>query len=154
MLPAPPEKYFMTVGSGEGITQLNAFDSALVHAGIGHYNLIKVTSICPPSAVRTLTIDAKPGVIVPTAFASIQSVTPDEIIAAAVAVAVPANPQLPGLIMEYSAHGHKSESEDIVRSMAAQGMEMRGYEIASLESLAIEHRVLRKGCVIAAVLLW
>jgi len=154
MQQGPPGRYFITVGAGEGSTPLNAFDAALIKAGIGHYNLVKVTSICPPGAVRSEVIEALPGSVVPTAFASIQSSMPEELISAAVAAAIAKDERLPGLIMEYSARGHKSEVEEIVRTMAQNGMEMRGYEIARIESMAVEHRVKKKGCVIAAVLLW
>jgi len=154
MQQGPPGKYFITVGAGEGLTLLNAFDAALVSAGIGQFNLAKVTSICPPGAVRSSTIEVLPGSIVHTAFAFFQSSIPGELISAAVSVAVPKDTRLPGLIMEYSGRGHKSEIEDIVRKMAQNGMEMRGYDIAKIESMAVEHRVQKKGCVIAAVLLW
>jgi len=43
------------------------------------------------------------GSLVPTAYASITSDIPGEIIASAVAVALPEKPDYPGLIMEYSA---------------------------------------------------
>ena len=37
-----------TAGHAEGGTTLNAFDNALLAAGIGNINLIKVSSILPP----------------------------------------------------------------------------------------------------------
>ena len=37
-----------TVGHAEGGTPLNAFDNALLAAGIGNINLVKVSSIIPP----------------------------------------------------------------------------------------------------------
>src|SRR5262245_63509415 len=38
----------ITAGHAEGGTSLNAFDNALLAAGIGNINLIKVFSIIPP----------------------------------------------------------------------------------------------------------
>lgn len=149
-----PNKYLFACGSGEGNTPLTAFDSALYAAGIGHYNLVKVTSIIPPSAVRQASIDLPLGTVVPAAFASIHSVTPEETITAAVSVARPVDSSMVGLIMEYSARGHKKEIEEIVRNMAEEGMAMRGSKIKSLDCQSVEHRVRRIGCVIAAVLLW
>jgi arginine decarboxylase len=154
MLAEPPEHFFITAGAAEGITSLNAFDGALQQAGIGQYNLIKVTSIAPPNSVRTDSIDVKAGTVVPTAFASISSSKPGEIISAAVSVAVPKDRSKPGMIMEHSAKASKAEVEETVRKMAVQGMNLRGYEIGSLESAAVDHRVAKTGCVIAAVLLW
>jgi arginine decarboxylase len=154
MLEEPPKRYYITVGASEGLTPLNAFDGALVAAGIGQYNLVKVTSIVPPQAERSDVLTLLTGSIAPAAFATIHSVMPEEMIAAAVSVAIPSNRSLPGLIMEYSDQGHKGEVEEIVRRMAEEGMKLRGYKIASLESLAVEHRVERIGCVIAAVILF
>jgi len=154
MLAEPPEYFFITAGAAEGITQLNAFDGALQQAGIGQYNLIKVTSIAPPNSRRTQVIEVKAGTVVPTAFALIASSKPGDVLAAAVAVALPKDRSFPGLIMEYSAKTSQAEVEETVRKMALQGMELRGFEIGSLESLSVEHRVRKIGCVIAAVLLW
>lgn len=154
MLAEPPERFFITVGAAEGITSLNAFDGALQQAGIGHYNLIKVTSIAPPNSVRSKTIDVKAGTVVPTAFASLDSCEQGEVISAAVAVALPKDRSLPGLIMEHSSKKSRTETEAMVREMAIQGLKLRGYELGSLESAAVEHRVVKTGCVIAAVLLW
>ncbi len=47
MLPIP-KKFSLVAGSAEGTSELNAFDNALLNAGIGNLNLIKVTSILPP----------------------------------------------------------------------------------------------------------
>lgn len=38
----------ITSGVGEGDTSLSAFDSALWHASIANYNLIKLSSVIPP----------------------------------------------------------------------------------------------------------
>ncbi len=49
----PVTKAATTSGSAEGTTPLNAFDNALLAAGIGNINLVKVSSILPrprPSA--------------------------------------------------------------------------------------------------------
>ena len=41
-------KLSVTVGAAEGGSLLNAFDNALLVAGIGNVNLVKVSSIVPP----------------------------------------------------------------------------------------------------------
>ena len=41
---------YITSGTGEGQTILSAFDAALWDAGIANYNLIKLSSIIPPSS--------------------------------------------------------------------------------------------------------
>src|SRR5262249_17098555 len=45
----PVTKAATTSGSAEGTTELNAFDNALLAAGIGNINLVKVSSILPPN---------------------------------------------------------------------------------------------------------
>ena len=46
-----PDILWVTHGEAEGDTKLNAFDNALIAAGIGHWNLVKVTSVAPQAAV-------------------------------------------------------------------------------------------------------
>lgn len=41
-------RLYLVAGKAEGSTPLNAFDNALLDAGIGDVNLIKVSSIVPP----------------------------------------------------------------------------------------------------------
>ena len=40
-----------TSGTADGLTQLAAFDAALIHAGIANLNLIKLSSVIPPNSV-------------------------------------------------------------------------------------------------------
>ena len=44
-------KIIVTSGTGDGPTALAAFDAALLHAGVAHYNLIALSSIIPPGSV-------------------------------------------------------------------------------------------------------
>lgn len=46
-----PKKFTLVAGSAEGPSRLNAFDNALLAAGIGNVNLLRVSSILPPGAV-------------------------------------------------------------------------------------------------------
>jgi len=149
-----PTHYFLVCGASEGYTPLNAFDGALLRAGIGDINLVKVSSIVPPHCQLISPISLPPGSLVPTAYACITSDVPGEIISSGVAVALPKEPHYPGLIMEYSARGSKKEIEETVRHMALEGMKLRGREIKDLKSVAVEHRVQKVGATLAAVVLW
>lgn len=40
----------VSTGIGSGPTQLSAFDSALNHAGVANYNLIRLSSVIPPKS--------------------------------------------------------------------------------------------------------
>jgi len=59
-----PRKYFLASGSGESDTSvLNAFDEALVAAGISQCNLVAVSSILPKGAKEVKPTKVEPGVI-------------------------------------------------------------------------------------------
>ncbi|HCI69580.1 MAG TPA: pyruvoyl-dependent arginine decarboxylase, partial [Balneola sp.] len=45
-----PNVYCLVSGAAEGNTRLNAFDNALLEAGVGDTNLMRMSSICPPGA--------------------------------------------------------------------------------------------------------
>jgi arginine decarboxylase len=149
-----PTKYFLVSGASEGFSTLNAFDGALLRAGIGDTNLVKMSSIVPPRCTLIEPIKIPPGSLVPTAYASLTSDTPGELISSAVAVALPEDPVHAGLIMEYSARGSRIEIEERVRTMALEGMKLRDRKIKDLSSIAIEYQVKKVGATFAAVVLW
>jgi len=133
---------------------LNAFDGALLQAGIGNTNLVKMSSIVPPHCQLISPITLPLGALVPVAYASMTSDEPGQIISAGVALAFPVDEDRNGLIMEYSAKGERREIEEKVRTMATEGMKLRGWEIKDLKSITIEYRVKKIGAVLAAVVLW
>lgn len=45
----------ITTGIGTGPTNLAAFDSALNHAGVANYNIIRLSSVIPPKSIVKLT---------------------------------------------------------------------------------------------------
>lgn len=149
-----PTQYFLVSGASEGYTPLNAFDGALLQAGIGNTNIVKMSSIVPPHCKAIFPIALPPGSIVPAAYACMTSDIPGEIISAAVVVVLPKDRNYPGLIMEYSARGHKKEIEEIARHMALEGMKLRRQEIKDLKTVAIEYKVKKIGAALAAVVLW
>jgi arginine decarboxylase len=149
-----PTTYFLVSGASEGFSTLNAFDGALLRAGIGDTNLVKMSSIVPPRCTLITPIKIPPGSLVPTAYASLTSDTPGELISSAVAVALPEDPVHAGLIMEYSAKGSRKEIEERVRTMALEGMKLRDRKIKDLSSIAIEYQVKKIGATFAAVVLW
>ncbi len=154
MIIKTPTHYFLVSGASEGFTSLNAFDGALLRAGIGDTNIVKMSSIVPPRCQLISPVPLPPGSLVPTAYASITSDVPGQMISSAVAVALPKEPQYAGLIMEYSGRGSKAEIEEMVRQMALEGMKLRKREIKDLKSMAVEHKVQKVGATLAAVVLW
>jgi len=149
-----PTQYFLVSGASDGCTPLNAFDSALLRAGIGNTNIVKMSSIVPPHCQRVSPVALPPGALVPAAYASLTSDVPGELISAGVALALPHDEERNGLIMEYSAKGDRAKIEETVRTMAVEGMRLRGWEIKELKSIAVEYKVKKVGAVLAAIVLW
>ncbi|UCG37922.1 MAG: arginine decarboxylase, pyruvoyl-dependent [bacterium] len=149
-----PDAYFFVQGTSEGYMPLNAFDGALLASGIGNTNLVKMSSIVPPGAVRIEPVPIPYGALVPVAYASINSNIKGQTISAAVAAAFPSDPSMPGLIMEYSATGPSGEIENICRDMAVHGLMMRGLDVGRVESTSVSHQVNSVGAAFAAVVLW
>ncbi|OGG48210.1 MAG: arginine decarboxylase, pyruvoyl-dependent [Candidatus Handelsmanbacteria bacterium RIFCSPLOWO2_12_FULL_64_10] len=142
-----------TVGHAEGETQLNAFDNALVTAGIGHLNLVRVTSIAPPGALvvdEPLSIEA--GTLVPVVLASISSEKVGESICSCIGIGLNANGH--GMIMEHSGAGSASEFEGIVGNMVRAAMARRGLAADRIALRSVAHTVERAGSCVAAVVLW
>lgn len=149
-----PKRFFLVKGKGDSIYSLNAFDLALLDAGVGNLNLVKVSSILPPNAVETPPQKFTPGELISIAYAYATSYVKGEIIAAAVAVAIPQNPELNGLIMEHSGAGTAKEIEEIVIHKAEIGMKLRNYAIKEIKSVSIEHTTLNAGAVFAGVVIY
>ncbi len=149
---ATPDIYSLVTGNGEGSEPLVAFDGALLAAGVGNLNLLKVSSILPPGASFVERITIPPGSLVPTAFGRICSQVPGEVIAAAVAIGIP--PSGYGVIMEYSGKVGREEAHASVSRMVTDALAVRRLEAARLVVRATEHRVVNTGCAFAGVVLW
>jgi arginine decarboxylase len=149
----PVTRVAATSGRAEGSTPLNAFDNALLAAGLGNVNLVKVSSILPPAVEIVPLPPLAPGAIVPTAYAEMTSEIPGEVIAAAVGWALPDDPARNGVIMEYHDKATREEAERMIAHMLREAFRARGFAIREMKIEAVEHRVERTGCVLAAVAL-
>lgn len=142
-----------TAGHAEGGTTLNAFDNALLAAGIGNINLLKISSIVPPEVAIVDLPKIKPGALVPTAYAAITSEVPGERVAAAVGYALPDDPAQPGVIMEFHGVVSRHEAERAIHAMLDEAFRVRGEIMRKKQVVAAEHTVERVGCAVAAVVL-
>ena len=142
-----------TAGHAEGSTPLNAFDNALLAAGIGNVNLVKISSIIPPDVDIVDLPRIKPGILVPTAYACVTSQVPGEVISAAVGYALPEDRTKAGIIMEHQDRVPKDTSERMIRQMLEEAFRVRGEKIREIKVVSSEHRVERLGCALAAVTL-
>jgi arginine decarboxylase len=142
-----------TAGHAEGGTALNAFDNALLAAGIGNINLLKVSSIVPPDVAIVELPKIKPGAIVPTAYAAMTSEVPGETVAAAVGYALPDDPARAGVIMEFHGVASRDEAEAAIHGMLDEAFRVRGEIMREKKVFAVEHTVERVGCAVAAITL-
>lgn len=156
MMVKTPNIYCLVKGAAEGHTRLNAFDKALLAAGVGDTNLMRMSSILPPAAEEKSIKDIvlPKGGLIPLAYATIDGTAPGSLISAAIAVGIPEDDREPGVIMEFEDHAPLSDVEDIVRQMVVDGFEYRNRKLKEIKSVGIEHKVERCGSVFAAAVLW
>lgn len=148
-----PVRFTLGAGSGEADTSANAFDIALLQAGMGNLSMLRVHSILPPGAVHTEQLDVPEGMLVPVAYATISSQEPGQKIAAAVAVGIPADTGC-GVIMECSDYCSKQEVEECIIKMVEDAFAVRQRPLGEIKLIAIEHTVKHCGSVFAGVALW
>jgi len=141
-------KAVLVSGAAEGGTELNAFDNALLAAGIGDLNLIKVSSILPPHVELFEGAPELPrGAFVPVVYVDRVSTIPGETIA--VAVGAGRSPDGFGVVMEASG-STAAEAETEVRRKIEEAFRVRRLSLVDVRVVAAEHRVERCGCVVAA----
>lgn len=151
-----PNLYCLVSGAAEGNTRLNAFDNALLEAGVGDTNLMRMSSILPPGANQKdiSEIELPKGGLIPLAYATIDSTTPGRYISSAVAVGIPEDESEPGVIMEFEDHSKLDNVEDIVRQMVIDAFDYRKRALKEIKSIGIEHQVETCGSTFAAAVLW
>ncbi len=149
-----PDIYFFVAGASEGNTELTSFDGALLAASVGDTNLIKMSSILPPKCEEVKPVKLPAGSFVPLAYASITSTEPGETISSAVAIAIPNDRSINGVIMEHHNHAPLEFVEKKVREMAEEAMKMRGIKDYTVQSKGVEAKVVHTATAFAAVVLW
>ena len=142
-------KVSITSGKAEGPTKLNAFDNALLDAGIGDVNLIKVSSIIPTGAEIVELPQFPAGKMVNTVLSYVSSSREGDQLCAVIAVAI--SDEL-GCVVEHGGINQdpekvKGEALDMVNTM----MQVRGLEIKDIIVKCQEHQVKNQGAAIAAV---
>lgn len=148
------EHLYICAGVGRGETLLTAFDQALRNAGVGDYNLLKVSSIVPPGAKVSQTIEVPKGSLLPIAYGSISSTDKGEVISAAVSVALPVDETQVGVIMEFSGYTSEERAREIVRRMAEEAMQYRGIAVRDIIVKSASARIEGPTSVFAGVALW
>lgn len=157
-----PRRVILTAGSGVGSTPLRAFDAALLDAGIGDFNLVRVSSIVPAGAevhyfdrggsehINRLS----KGAIVPVVYSKVTSDEVGKTIAAALAVGIPQDRERNGVIFEASVVGNKQTAEERACSMVEEALLARADGAFEIMTVAAETTIeYRTGCALSAALL-
>ncbi len=151
MLPTP-KKVKIAAGGAEGDFKLTAFDKALLDAGIGNINLIRVSSILPPNCTFEDDFPVPPGSLTPTAYGYLMSDQPGQRIAAAIGVGFSEDDY--GVIMEFSGYCTKEEAEARVTAMVREAFTVRGKTLKEVKALGVSRVVEKTAAVVAAAVLW
>lgn len=148
-------KYTITTGSGNSTCELNAFDNALLASGIADYNLVKLSSILPAGSIWVDSVDLLKGSFLHTAYSSFAVDRVGITISAAVAIAIPKNKSLSGVIMEAAGEYDAETAESMAITMVKTAMKSRGISDYDIQEDS-ESMMTRDGfnCVIAAVSIW
>ena len=127
-----PSKFKVVKGVGKSPYPLVAFDRALQNAGIGDYNLVKVSSILPANCKFTENIDMPKGSILYAAYAT-TTISVGETSSVGVAVAKATSSEDNGVIFEHSSLDNPSET---LKRMCISAMENRERIIESINVCA------------------
>lgn len=131
------KNYCLVYGKGKDTCKIGSFDSALIDAGVGNYNLVKISSILPPQCQHIDNIVATPGSILHTAYIA-KTTKKSERIAVAIAVAIPKDRKNCGVIIKHSLKGTQTEAEEIAVLLAKSAMGKRGVSVSHVEVIGSE----------------
>lgn len=118
-------------------SELLSFDTALCSAGIGNYNIVRVSSILPPKAVKQRSIEVLKGSVLYVAYAT-ATIYGAGRIASAISVGIPKTSSEIGVIMEYSASNDRESVIECSREMVKKSMEYRGIALKDILSVGVE----------------
>lgn len=140
------------MSKGVGISEkvLPSFDKALLDAGVGNYNLVRLSSILPAHhewvPVQEITKHIQEGSLLPTAYSTISSRTVGETIVSTIGVGLPVDTDKVGVIMEYSTTNVSEEEalhtlDDMIREAFAE----RGWGLDNIVHTSISAKVEKEG---------
>lgn len=130
--------YKISAGIGHGKYRITSFDNALCGAGVGNYNLVRLSSILPLGSVECDKVGLPLGSLLPIAYA-VQTGNKG-VISAAVAIGFPklVDGEHCGVIMEYEGECTENEAQRIVENMVREGFEQRGWELDHIVSTSVQ----------------
>lgn len=146
-----PKKAWLTTGTATGNTKLNAFDNALLDAGIGNLNLINLSSVLP-SEIEFLNEKPSflPSTMVPSIYTKICS---SNKISSAIGIGIG---KKVGLVYEYSGRNiSESQAKGKVVDMIKNGFRSREGELKFQKIITAKKQAVEKekiGSTVAAVI--
>jgi arginine decarboxylase len=139
----------MSKGVGVSKKGLPSFDRALLEAGVGNYNLVRLSSILPAEHVwvhpKDIAKHIPEGSLLPTAYSTISSDVVGETIVSTIGVGIPADKSHVGVIMEYSTKNvTEQEALETLMEMIREAFEVRGWELENMITTSVSAEVKEK----------
>lgn len=140
----------MSKGIGKSKNGLPSFDKALLDAGVGNYNLVRLSSILPARhewvPIEEITSRIKEGSLLPTAYSTITSDILGDTIVSTIGVGIPADTNHVGVIMEYSTKNvTEEEALKTLHLMINEAFDIRGWKIENIFYESISTKVEEEG---------
>jgi arginine decarboxylase len=147
-----PKRFFITSSCAiSKVSGLNAFDRALIDAGIGEQNLVAVSSVIPVDARVTDRMEIPMGAITHCVLAQMRGCE-GETISAGIAYAYRKDGK-GGYVAEGHLHGSKESLQEDLRWKMAEMAHIRGLEFGEINFVTEELKIPMDnyGCCIAAL---
>lgn len=96
------KKYKIGKGVGKSVSRLASFDRALLKAGVGNYNLVRLSSILPAGCKKVDVVDLQEGSLLPTAYSTITSDREGDVLVSSIGIGFTEDDTKVGVIMEHS----------------------------------------------------
>lgn len=147
-----PSKFFVTHSSAVSRTSdLNAFDKALIDAGIGEQNLVSVSSVIPIGAERVEPCEMPMGAVTHCVLAQMRG-TEGETIAAGIAYAYRKDGK-GGYVAEGHIHGSAESLKEILSWKMDEMSKIRNVEFQEVRYATEELKIPMDhyGCCVAAL---
>jgi arginine decarboxylase len=126
-----PKKFFITSGCAVSkVSDLNAFDTALMMAKIGEQNLVSVSSVLPVGAKQVAARDLPMGEITHCVLAQMRG-GEGEMISAGIAYAFRKDGK-GGYVAEGHMHGTKKALKEVLEWKMSEMAKLRGIELRTI----------------------
>lgn len=140
------KEYCVSAGTGSSINGLPSFDRALLDAGVGNYNLVRLSSILPAECkevdIKDIANHIKEGSLLPTAYSTITSDKQGDIIVSTIGIGFPVDKSHVGVIMEYSTKNvTEEEALNTLHRVITEAFEARGWALDHMKCASVSDRV-------------